>query len=68
MQLGLQPRVLKKKPEGTSIQTHESGGERLGAKCRHKDYGHKAQPWCLLPIGEDEVSQCIARVVSIGSE
>ena len=36
MQLGLQPRVLKKK-QGTSIQTHESEAERLGAKCRHKD-------------------------------
>ena len=35
MQLGLQLRVLKK--QGTSIQTHENGGERLGAKCRHKD-------------------------------
>jgi len=35
MQLGLQPKVLKK--QGTSKQTHESEGERLGAKCRHKN-------------------------------
>ena len=66
MQLGLQPRVLKK--QGTSKQTHESEGERLGAKCRHRNYGHKTQLWCLLPIGEDDVFQCNAWVVSTGSE
>ena len=63
MQMGLQPRVLKK--QGTSKQTHESEGERLGAKCRHRNYGHKTQLWCLLPIGEDDVFQCIAWVVCI---
>ena len=66
MQMGLQPRVLKK--QGTNKQTHESEGERLGAKCRHRNYGHKTQPRCLLPIGEDDVFQCIAWVVSTGSE
>ena len=52
IQLGLQPRVLQ--PQGTSIQTTDSEGERLGPNYRHKDLVQQCQPRYLLPTGMDE--------------
>ena len=57
IQLGRQPRVLN--PQGTSMLTLGSEGERLGSNGRHKDLGHKTQPRCLLPIGMDELSEAL---------
>ena len=56
------------KPTGTRIQNSEHEGERLQPNCRYKDLDQQTQPKILLPIGADGVFQCIARVVSIGSD
>ena len=56
------------KPTGTKIQNSEHEGERLRPNCRYKYLDQQTQPKILLPIGVDGVFQCIARVVSIGSD